>query len=102
MNEADDDNWMTSPGENCPRCDSLGNRRIRMDLDCPRYTVNGRLMACMSCGNSVLFECRAPDEDGDLLEDGCGWWFQYPLHPRSSNYAEMGRAPSWDYKRYHL
>jgi hypothetical protein len=99
--EANSDNWMTALGENCPNCDSAGNRRVQIDTACPRYLQNGQLMACIGCGNAVRFECRAPDEDGDLLEDGCGWWFQYPLHPRSSEYPSMGRAPSWNYKGYH-
>lgn len=99
---AHDDNAMTSLDQTCPDCNSEGNRRVLLDTDCPRYMQNGRLMACLHCGNAIRFECRAPDEDGDLLEDGCGWWFQYPLHPQASNYARMGQEPSWDYKRYNL
>jgi hypothetical protein len=99
--KASDDNWMTLLGEACPVCDSEGNRRVLVDLNCPRWMgPDDRLMACMGCGNAARFECRAPDEDGDLFEAGCGWWFQYPLHPRASEYPSMGRAPSWNYKRY--
>lgn len=83
----------------CPECGG----QVRWDLDCPRWkNSQGRLMACMGCGNAVRFECARPDEDGDLLEDGCGWWFQYPLHPESSQYASMGREPAWDYKKYRI
>ena len=96
------DNWMTEPDETCPDCGSTGNRRVSIDTDCPRYMQNGRLMACMGCGNAVRFECRTPDEDGDLLDDGCGWWFQYPLHPQAANRALMGQAPAWDFARYQL
>ncbi|NUS83699.1 MAG: hypothetical protein HOY75_13370 [Streptomyces sp.] len=99
---ANDDNWMTAPEETCPGCGSERNRRVRIDLDCPRFMQGGRLMACQGCGNAVRFECQAPDEDGDLLEDGCGWWFQYPLHEQAANWPSMGQAPSWDYARYRL
>lgn len=100
---ASDDNWMTLPDECCPSCFSAYNRRVLVDTDCPRWMgPEGRIMACMGCGNATRFDCRAPDEDGDLLEDGCGWWFQYPLHPQASAHASMGRAPAWDYKRYLL
>lgn len=99
---ADPDQWMTEPEQTCPGCGSEGNRRVKISLECPRYIVNGHMAACIGCGNAVHFECQTPDEGGDLLDPGCGWWFQYPLHPHASNYPSMGRAPAWDYKRYQL
>lgn len=99
---ANTDNWMTEPHEKCPNCASQGNRRVSVDTDCPRFMQGGQLMACLGCGNAVRFDCRAPDADGDLLDDGCGWWFQYPLHPQASSRASMGQAPAWDFARYHL
>lgn len=99
---ANDDNWMTLPEETCPNCHSEGNRRVDVSLACPRYMVNGRMAACMGCGNAVRFDCLIPDEDGDLIEAGCGWWFQYPLHPKAPGRQMMGQAPEWDYKRYQL
>lgn len=99
---ASDDNWMTLPEETCPGCSSEGNRRVLVGLTCPRFKQDGQIMACIGCGNAAIFECQAPDEDGDLLEDGCGWWFQYPLHPEASGYSNMGAAPTWNYARYQL
>ncbi|WP_406730924.1 hypothetical protein [Streptomyces sp. NBC_01794] len=91
--------YETEPGETCPSCQSS----VRWDLDCPRWKAsNGQLMACMGCGNAVRFECAKPDEDGDLLEPGCGWWFQHPLHPEAASIDSMGAAPAWNYKAYRI
>jgi hypothetical protein len=87
----------TKPEETCPACSG----RVSRDLDCPRWkNAQGQLMACMGCGNAVRFECAKPDEDGDLLEPGCGWWFQDPLHPESSGFASMGAPPTWNHRAY--
>jgi hypothetical protein len=102
LTSPDDGQWLTEPEDKCPGCASVQGRRIEVSLACPGYTQNGQLMMCIGCGNAVMFECVAPDEDGDLFEPGCGWWFQFPLHPRASTYPAMGRAPEWDYKRYRL
>jgi hypothetical protein len=90
--------YPTKDGQSCPECSGT----VAYDLDCPRFMQGGRLMACMGCGNAVRFECARPDGDGDLLDPGCGWWFQYPLHPMASSYMAMGVSPDWDYKAYHL
>jgi hypothetical protein len=91
--------YPTEEGHACPECEGTVGYRF----DCPRFMQNGRLMACMSCGNAIRFECAKTDEYGDLDDElGCGWWFQYPLHPMASGYMRMGVTPDWDYKAYNL
>lgn len=82
--------------EKCPECQGL----VAWEFECPRWKQAGVVMVCMGCSNAVRFACAEKDEDGDLVEGGCGWWFQSPLHPESSQFPRMGREPGWDYKPY--
>jgi hypothetical protein len=83
------------PLHRCPRCSG----QLRFDLTCHTYGWNddgtgGK--ACMPCDSAWEFWCAMPDDDGDLLEDGCGWSYTWGLNPRNPRAAvNEQRRPSW-------
>lgn len=76
----------------CPVCGG----QVRADLTCHTYPQNGRWMACLPCDSAWAFCCATPDEDGDLLGEGCGWSYTWGLNPRNPrSVPNEDRWPPW-------
>jgi hypothetical protein len=79
----------------CPECAGP----VRWNFTCHTYGwqedgTGG--MACMSCDSAIEFCCAQPDQDGDLLEDGCGWMYTWGLNRRNpSAVRNEEHRPPW-------
>jgi len=79
---------------NCPDCGG----QVHWDFTCHTYGwaedgTGGK--ACLGCDSAIEFCCARPDQDGDLLEDGCGWAYTWGLSPRNPSFARNEERRPW-------